>query len=293
MLDIKIVEFKWIKGKKEPFYTRSFLEEDTSYTIEEFTDKYRAKFSKDKKFRKKIDFLKAVSINNILIGEIFKFRAKFKIDKDIPYTKYYFHDDEIPHIKSFNLEKEIPKEQEEYINKIYKKFYINPFLYNIFIDLLYTQKVNLDDIVLDDIKISVYDGFNIPNGLTIEILSKTVTKTYLTDYIDKNWNKQIKPLMKRLPDEKDLITVSTSDVKLYNLRNTFIKKVKRVPTSIFYKLKETDERLTNPKTKIERMPYSEIYMREDFSERFKSHNTLRTYYNSLLKKVSKIFKKKS
>lgn len=291
MLDIKIVELKWIKGKKEPFYTRSFLEEDTSYTIEEFTDKYRAKFSKDKKFRKKIDFLKAVSINDLLIGEIFKFRAKFKIDKDIPYTKYYFHDDEIPHIKSFNLEKEIPKEQEEYINKIYKKFYINPFLYNIFIDLLYTQKVNLDDIVLDDIKISVYDGFNIPNGLTIEILSKNVAKTYLTDYIDKNWNKQIKPLMKRLPDEKDLITVSTSDVKLYNWRNTLIKKQKT--NSIFYDDEKLTKAKTKTKTKAKQMPYSHIYMEEDFSERFKSHNTLRTYYNSLLKKVSKIFKKKS
>lgn len=262
MLDIKIVEFKCI-DVKEDFYSHSLLKEDNAYTIEEFIDKYRAKYSKDKIFRKKIEFLKAVSINDLLIGEIFKFQTKFKIKTNIPYTKYYFYDDEVPHNECFALEKEIPKEQEEYINKIYRNFYINPYLHNIFIDLFYMQKVNLDDICLENIKISTYDGFRIPNGLTIEILSKSVSKTSLIDYIENKWNKEIKPLMKALPDTKDLITATTDDVKLYKLHN------------------------------IDNLSYKDIRDTEEyFEKKFISVNSLKAYYNSKIKAVSKLFERK-
>ncbi len=244
MIDIKIVEFKAVeaseKDKENLFCSPSLYEEDKTYTISEYEETFREKIEQDKTLQEKLNFLKAVSLNPLLNGEIVKFQHKFDINNEIPYTKYY--DSKETHYRCYKLEKEIPAEQESYIDNISTDYYIHPFLGSILIDLLYMCKVDLSNLNMDLIKIG--DAFSCSDRVCIEIYSNDITKTKLAEYIKNNWEEKIKPKVKQIPESLKLKKISSEDLLIYELHYEKHKS----PTCIYNENPNIRERFADPNT---------------------------------------------
>ena len=88
---------------------------------------------------------------------------------------------------------------------------------SILVNLLYTGKILLSEINLNNkIRIEV----NYTNEVNIVLCSNNISQNFLKGYIEKNWNKKIKPLIKKIKVAKEKLMINDKHKKIYDLHNS-------------------------------------------------------------------------
>jgi len=218
MINIKIVTLKDTKQYIDE-YLGYVSEEDKAYSIKEYElfikrNKTERTFFKKNFGKEKLEFLEIVRRNTELENVIKSFRDKFEIKENLPYANYYYAYEYKNITVTPNIQ--ITKKQQEFIEKTQKKYHMHELLEPLFVNLLYTGKILLSDINLNE-KIKIED--NCPNEVNIVLSSKEITQHLLTSYIEKNWYKKISPLVKKIKTTKEKIVLNDKHKEIYDLHN--------------------------------------------------------------------------